>query len=175
MWKGKERFIVNYLNYSLLYGPSPHQGLCLRLPSLAVAQMVRSHTETYPANGKWRLSSPLRLAFPTSKQGSKLLQGKISNSHRFRSWIGFLIAWDWVICQLHVDQSLQVSIEDLERKLEKLETACGPPVNLIMLQVHLVQNWCTEDSFKYKAKCWYITVIHKASVFIWIPNKLEQW
>ena len=29
----------------------------------------------------------------------------------------------------------QVSIEDLERKLIKLETACGPPLNLIMLQV----------------------------------------
>ena len=29
----------------------------------------------------------------------------------------------------------QVSIEDLERKLNKLETACGPPLNLIMLQV----------------------------------------
>ena len=170
MWKGKGWSEVNYLNYLLLYGPSLYQGLCLRLPSLAVAQMERSHMETYPASGKWRLSSPLRLAFPTSKQGSKLLQGKISNSHRFRSWLGFLIA-----CQLYVDQSIQVSIEDLERKLEKLETACGPPVNLIMLQVHLVQNWCTKDSFKYEAKFWYINVTHKASVLIWIPNKLEQW
>jgi len=32
---------------------------------------------------------------------------------------------------------IQVSIEDLERKLEKLETACGPPLNLIMLQMEL--------------------------------------
>jgi len=32
---------------------------------------------------------------------------------------------------------VQVSIEDLERKLIKLETACGPPLNLIMLQMEL--------------------------------------
>lgn len=55
-----------------------------------------------------------------------------------------VLAWlrdclGWVTSRLDVDQHIQVSIEDLERKLEKLETACGPPVNLIMLQVPLVQ------------------------------------
>ena len=50
-----------------------------------------------------------------------------------------MIAGDQVTVQMGVDQLIQVSIEDLERKLEKLETACGPPVNLIMLQVPLVQ------------------------------------
>ena len=53
-------------------------------------------------------------------------------------------AWDRV-----VDQHIQVSIEDLERKLEKLETACGPPVNLIMLQVSRVQ-YSTEKTANMK-------------------------
>ena len=98
MWKGKGRSEVNYLNYLLHHGPSLYQGLCLRLRSHGVAQMERWHMETYPANGKSRLSSPLRLAFPTSKQESRLLQGKISNSHRFRSLLGFLIAWEGLSC-----------------------------------------------------------------------------
>ena len=107
--------------------------------------MERSRMETFPASGKSRLSSPQRPAFPTSKPGSRLLQGKIWNSHRFRcSWLGFLIALDWVTSQMHVNRRIQVSIEDLERKLEKLETACGPPVNLIMLQVPSIQSWSTE-------------------------------
>jgi len=38
---------------------------------------------------------------------------------------------------------IQVSIEDLERKLEKLETACGPPLNLIMLQMELQSRVAT--------------------------------
>ena len=83
---------------SIIYCSSPYQGLCLRLRSHGVAQMERWHMETYPANGKSRLSSPLRLAFPTSKQESRLLQGKISNSHRFRFLLGFLIAWEGLSC-----------------------------------------------------------------------------
>ena len=107
-----------------------------------MAQTERFCTATFPASGWPRPFWPLRPVSPISKQGSRLCKGKISNSRRFRSWLGFQFAWDWEYPLNTSWPRIQVSVEDLELKLEKLETACEPPLNLIMLQVPWVQLWC---------------------------------
>ena len=72
-----------------------YKGLCSRLHTHGVAETERFCMATYPASGWPRPFWPLRPVSPISKQGSRLCKGKISNSRRFRSWLGFQFAWDW--------------------------------------------------------------------------------